>query len=398
MSFKLKTLTLLLAALVVVMAAGCGGSDSPTGPKAQYSVITTYAGTGEAAQGGDGLPPSQTALYWPQDISFDAQGNRYIADWNNHRIRMFKDGIGTSIIGTGELGDALDGPGVDTKLNHPTHVSFAPNGDLIMAAWHNSKVMEYNFGTKMIHTICGNGQRSFGGDGGPAEDAILDLPVTTVWDSFNRMYILDQANQRIRVVENGIISTFAGVGPPLGYAGDGGLASEARFSLPVGQAADPAGKMEIDRRNDDIYLADSGNHIVRVILHDEDVPAVGQLPNHLTNTIELFAGTPETAGSEGEGVPATQATFRYPRDVAVGPDGDVFIADTFNHCIRRVDTNGIITTFAGQLGVRGYDGDGGHPSNALLDRPYGVAVDAEGNVFIADTWNHRIRVVWKNPK
>ena len=395
MSFR-STSALLLAVLVLLLAVGCG-SEKTTGPKAPYSVITTYAGTGEAAQGGDGLPPNQTALYWPQDISFGPDGNGYIADWNNHRIRMIENGITTTIIGTGELGDALDGPGLDAKLNHPTHVSFDPNGNLIMAAWHNSKVIRYSFGTKMMETICGDGRRSFGGDGGPAEDAILDLPVTTVWDSANRMYILDQANQRIRIVDQGIISTFAGVGPPLGYEGDGGLASAARFSLPVGQQADPAGKMEIDK-DDNIYLADSGNHIVRVIEADSHVPAPGQLPDHTDNIINLFAGTPKTAGSEGEGVPATQATLRFPRDVAVGIDGDVFIADTFNHCVRRVDANGVITTFAGQLASRGYEGDGGHPSNAKLDRPYGVAVDSEGNVYIADTYNHRIRVVWRNPK
>lgn len=402
MRFLSLTSILLAAAVVVFMAAGCGG-DNTTQPKAMYSVIDTYAGTGIAAQGGDGLPPRQTDLYWPQDITFGPDGSSYIADWNNHRIRMIKNGVTQTIIGTGELGDGLDGPALDTKLNHPTHVSVDPTGNLIMAAWHNSKVMRYDFATKMITTICGDGQRSYGGDGGPAEDAILDLPVTTVWDSANRMYIMDQANQRIRFVENDIIDTFAGNGN-VGYFGDGGLAKDAEFNLPVGQAASPTGKICIDKDNN-IYVADTGNHVIRKILADE-APAPGTRPLHETNVIELFAGTPETPGSTGDGIPAIQpwdgttktgVRLRYPLDVAVGPDGDVFIADTYNHVVRRVDTDGIITTFAGQMAAKGYAGDGGPPSEALLNEPSGLEFDAQGNLYIADRVNSVIRVVYRNP-
>jgi hypothetical protein len=393
MQFLRSTSTLLAAALLVFMAVGCGG-DSTTQPKAMYSVIATYAGTGQAAQGGDGLPPTQTDLYWPQDITFGPDGTSYIADWNNHRIRMVKNGIAQTIIGTGELGDGLDGPALETKLNHPTHVSVDPTGNLIMAAWHNSKVMRYDFATKMITTICGNGQRSYGGDGGPAEDAILDLPVTTVWDTSNRMYIMDQANQRIRFVENDIIDTFAGTGN-VGYSGDGGLAKDAEFNLPVGQAAAPTGKICIDKDNN-FYVADTGNHVVRKILADE-APAPGTRPMHETNVIELLAGTPQVPGSTGDGGLATQATLRYPLDVTVGPDGDVFIADTYNHVVRRVDTDGNISTFAGQMGVKGDGPDGGLPTDALLNQPSGLEFDAAGNLYIADRVNNRIRVVYRNP-
>jgi sugar lactone lactonase YvrE len=269
-----------------------------------------------------------------------------------------------------------------------------PTGNLIMSAWHNSKLMRYDFATKTVTTICGNGERNYGGDGGPAENAVLDLPVTTVWDSANRMYIMDQANQRIRYVENDVIETFAGTGAE-GYSGDGGLAKDAEFNLPSGQQANPTGKITIDRDNN-IYVADTGNHIVRKILADE-APAPGTRPLHETNIIELLAGTPMVPGSTGDGGPATQATLRYPLDVAVGPDGDVFIADTYNHVVRRVDKDGYITTFAGKMGVKGYRGDGGSPTDALLDEPSGLAFDADGNLYIADRVNSRIRVVYRNP-
>jgi hypothetical protein len=387
------TSILLLAATTAVLALGCGGGT--TEPKAEYSVISTYMGTGEAAQGADGLAPDRTALYWPQDITFGPNGNAYVADWNNHRIRMVENGIAQTIIGTGELGDADDGLAAEASLNHPTHVSFDPLGRLILSAWHNSKIIRYDFSTKMMQTICGDGRRSFAGDGGPAENGVLDLPAATAWESSGRMYIMDQANQRIRFIDNGTIDTFAGKGTPPGYEGDGGLAKDARFNMPVGQAAAPAGKVVIDR-NDVMYVADTGNHVIRRILPD-DHPAPGARLSHETNIIELFAGTPKAPGVEGEGVPATQAKFRFPNDVAVAPNGDVFIADTYNHCVRRVDQDGIITTFAGQLGRSGYGGDGGHPADALLNQPVGLEFDAEGNLYIADRVNNRIRVVWKNP-
>jgi DNA-binding beta-propeller fold protein YncE len=384
---------LLLAAVVPFMAAGCG-DDKPTEPRGPYSLITTYAGTGVAALGGEGLSPDKTDLYWPQDVTFGPDGTAYIVDWQNHRIRAVKDGVTRTIIGNGEVGDALDGPATEASLNHPTHVSVDPDGNLIMSAWHNSKVVHYDMATKMIKTICGDGSRAYGGDGGPMEDALVDLPVCTVWDTQGMMYLMDQANQRIRIVENGIITTFAGTGVE-GYAGDGGLAKDAQFSLLFGQAANPAGKLCIDRDNT-IYIADTGNHIVRKILADE-APAPGLRPSHETNVIQLVAGAPETYGSTGEGVPATQALLWRPMDVAVGPDGDVFIADTNNHCVRRVDTNGIITTFAGQLGRAGYGGDGGPPTAALLRWPSGLEFDADGNLYIADRVNNRIRKVWRNP-
>ena len=387
--------TLFLASAIASIALGCGGdtTEPPAGP---YSLVTTYAGNGVPGQGDDGLPPNQTALYWPQDITFGPDGKAYILDWNNHRVRVVTNGVTQTLIGTGELGDADDGPADSTGLNHPTHVTFDPQGRLILSAWHNSKVMRMDLGTGMMVAVCNpTGARSYGGDGGPAIDALLDLPVACVHDSFGRMYIVDQANQRIRVVDNDIIDTFAGTGEQ-GFGGDGGMARDAMFNFPVGQAAWPAGKIAIDEL-DNIYVPDAGNHRVRIIEADSHtLPSPGLRPAHTDNLIRTIAGTGE-AGGIGDGVPATEAQLRFPGDVAVGPDGSIYIADTFNHAVRKVDADGIITTVAGKLGERGYGGDGGHPRQALFDRPAGLAFDANGNLYIADQGNHRIRVVWKNP-
>jgi hypothetical protein len=208
-------------------------------------------------------------------------------------------------------------------------------------------------------------------------------------DGQGRVFISDQANQLIRRVEGGIITDVAGSQRVDGYAGDGGPASEALFSASVGQAADPANRLAIDGHT--MYVADTGNHLVRTIDLD-------------TMVVDRFAGTAPDCdasgttctghyGAEGDGGAALEATLQGPTDVAVGPSGEVYVADTSNHCVRVVGTEGRIDTFAGTCGVPGSDGDGGPAAEALLNRPYGVAVGPDGAVYVADTFNHRVRVV-----
>jgi sugar lactone lactonase YvrE len=373
-----------LAVALVWGAMGCGGSKSSTKPnlKPEYSVIQTWMGTGLAALGEDGKPPLETSLYFPQDLTWGPDGLAYVADWNNHRIRRLKaDGTVETIIGTGQLGDAPAGPAENISLNHPTHISFDPQGRLILSAWHNSKVMRMNLSTDWIEPICGTGGRAFGGDGGPAVDAVLNLPVDTAFDSQGRMYISDQANQRIRMVDqNGNIHTVVGNGTP-GFGGDEGPAADAELHYPVGQAAWPTGKIMIDS-DDNIYIPDTGNQRLRMVDNK--------------GIIHTIAGN-GTRGFAGDGGPAVDAELNNPSDVDMDQEGNIYIVDTFNHCIRKVDTNGIITTFAGQGEEHGFAGDGGSPARALLFRPAGIAFDRDDNAYIADQGNHRIRVVWKNP-
>lgn len=369
-----KTATTLLA--LVALAPACD-RDEPCQPSP--GKICTYLGTGDAGRGEDGVHREDAQLYLPQDLTFGADKRAYVLDWNNHRIlAVDADGIARQVVGTGYLGDAPDGIATEVNLNHPTHLSNSPRGTLIISAWHNSKIIEYDPNAGTLTTICGNGMRSFGGDGGPAKDAILDLPVATAFDAEGNMYITDQANQRIRRVDTaGNINTYVGTGMP-GFSGDGGPANQAEIKLPGGQAAPPAGRLAIDRAGN-IYLADSGNHRVRKI--------------DPSGIITTYAGNGDPTYA-GDGGPATAASLSRPSDLEVDADGNLYIADTDNSCVRKVDTAGIITTVAGQCGNPGYGGDGGRAADALLDRPYGVALGPDKALYIADTHNHRIRVVY----
>lgn len=368
---SLKTYVPVLLALA---AASCD-RDEPcvAGP----GQICTFLGTGNAGLNEEGLAPEQTDLYLPQDMSFGADGRPYVLDWNNHRIVTIDDDDTVHrVVGTGELGDAPDGDALDGSLNHPTHITNSPNGTLIIAAWHNSKVLEFDPRNGVVKTICGNGMRSYGGDGGPAAMAILDLPVAVAFDPAGNLFITDQANQRIRRIDTaGMIDTFAGNGMP-GFSGDGGPAKMAQIKLPGGQSAPPAGRLVIDTKGQ-IFYADSGNNRIRKI------DAAGTITTVAGN------GDPTYAGDDG---PATAASLARPSDVDIDPQGNLYIADTDNSCVRKVDTAGKISTLAGQCGVPGYGGDGGAATGALLDRPYGVTYH-DGKLYITDTHNHRVRVV-----
>jgi sugar lactone lactonase YvrE len=338
--------------------------------------IQTVAGTGVAGINGDGLAPLASTLYLPQDITWGPDNELYLADWNNHRIRCLRESGVETVAGTGELGEAANGDALYVQFNHPTNVTFDDQGRMLVAAWHNSLVKRVDFTTGFAETVAGTGARSFGGDGGPALTALLDLPSAVVIDSAGRLVIADQANFRIRRVnEDGTIETICGTGQR-GYAGDGGPATAAQLSAPVGQAAPPASRIAIDSE-DRIYIADTGNHVVRMI--DTD------------GVIYTIAGTGEP-GYEGDGGPAVSARLDTPSDVAVSPNGIVYIADTNNHAVRRIRPDGIIDSVAG-TGERGFSGDGSAARDARLDRPYGVEVAPNGEVYVADTHNHRVRRV-----
>jgi len=376
-------LTALSSASAALLAlAGCS-SDSTTGPgpgPVSGPIIETFAGTGVSGLTPDGLSPLDTEFSLPQDLTWGPDGKPYLLDWNNHRVRTIENGVVMTVIGTGELGDAPEGKATEVRLNHPTHVSFDASDRLVLSAWHNSKIMKLDE-AGYLHRICGDGVRAFSGDGGLAIDAEVDLPTSTAFAPNGDMYLTDQASVRIRKVgADGIISTVVGIGRPGGYSGDGGPGTSAQLRLPWGQSAPPVGRIAYSGGL--LYICDTNNHAVRVY-------------DTMTGLVDTFAGN-GTEGFSGDGGPATSAQLAYPSDVDVDMEGNVYIADTFNHRIRRVDTSGMITTYVGTTdGVAAgyYGGDGGPASSAHLDRPYGIAFDSHDDLYIADTHNNRFRVV-----
>jgi len=412
--------TLLPVSLLALAACKGGGDDGTaaavepcaSGDECTYDqpgAIFTYAGVpGEAMFSAEGEHRLNASLYLPQDIAFGSDGIPAFPDFNNHRIRQIgADEMVYTISGTGMLGDGPIGTSgcyapepcsaEAAAWNNPTNVEVDPNDPNIVwvAAWHNSRINRIDITTGELEWFAGTGGRQYGGDGGPATEAVLDLPSSVAFDERNGdMYISDQANHVIRRIPAGsdTIELVAGVPREPGFGGDGGQALDAKLHGHTAQKADPGSKITI--HDGTLYLADTVNGVIRTIDLDSGV-------------IERFAGAYTSLGSDdagvdlgsvpgysGDGGDALDAVFNTPRDVAVGIDGEVYIADTKNSCVRVVDPDtNIVTTFAGQCGTIGYDGDGGFAGDSLLGTPFGVSVDGDGNVYIADTLNHVIRRV-----
>ena len=332
-------------------------------------IIETVAGSGEEGFSGDGGPAVQAQLQAPRSVAVDRDGNFYIADTSNHRIRRVDSKTGTiaTVAGIGEYGfGGDDGPAVQAKLWAPRSVAVDGRGNLLIADTSNYRIRRVDARTRIITTVAGIGEYGFSGDGGPAVAAQLNSPYGVAADSDGNFYIADTSNRRIRMVDTaGNITTVAGTGES-GFGGDGGPAVHAQLFSPYGVAVDGAYNL---------YIA-TGNRIRRV---------------DTAGNIATLAGIGRR-GFSGDGGPAVQARLYFPSDVAVNDDGSLYIADTFNHRIRRVDTLGIITTIAG-TGARGFSGDGGPAVRARLNWPRGVAVNGDGNVYIVERDNHRIRRV-----
>lgn len=391
-----------VVAAALLVASAC----SPFPACEEAGDICTIAGVpGEARFSEEGLDAREAALYLPQDAVQAPDGRLYLVDYNNHRIRRIEaDGTVTTVAGTGFLGDGPEGPAADFAFNHPTDLAFDPKDDsrLYIAAWHNSRinVLDLDHGTLTFE--CGTGGRAFGGEDGPAKDAVLDLPVGIVFDSAGALIVSDQANQVLRRIDlDGTISTIAGTHPDAEgvrqngfYGRDGAMADQVWFNGGIGQQAAPTSRIAI--RDDVVYIADTFSHIVRSVDLESGVvhTVAGTEPEIEGRQPDLEAASALHVGFQGEGDPAVGALLRSPRDVAVAKDGTVYIADTDNHCVRAVSPAGIISTVAGVCTERGFEGDGGAATEALLDEPYGVTlVDDETALVIADTYNHVFRKV-----
>ncbi len=279
----------------------------------------------------------------------------------------------TTIAGDNTQGYTGDGgPATSAELNLPFDAIFA-GGNLYIADQLNNVVRLATGGNGNISTLAGTGIGGFTKDGIKANTSELASPSGVAVDASGNLYIADTQNSAIRMVTTaGIISTVAG-NELAGYGGDGSGALAAMLTRPSSVLLDSSGNM---------YIADSGNNVIRKVTKS-------------TGNISTYAGNFNTPGYTGDGGQATRAGLNDPIAIAMDTAGNLYIADTNNNAVRKVATNGIITTVAGN-GTPGFSGDGGRAVFAQLSHPKGVAVDTAGDVYISDTFNSRIRVVTPN--
>jgi len=332
------------------------------------SIIETVAGNGTRGFSGDGGPATDAMIEHPKGVALDSAGNLFISDSSHHCIRKVDpSGIITTVAGNGTWGFSGDGgPATDAMLDNPYGVALDSAGNLFIADRFNGRIRKVD-PSGIITTVAGNGTRGFSGDSGPATDAMI-YPADVAVDNAGNLFIADSDNYRIRKVDpSGIITTVAGNGT-WGFSGDGGPATDAMISYAMDVAMDSTGNL---------FITDYNNNRIRKV--------------DLSGIITTVAGN-GTRGFNGDGGPATDAMLRDPNTVALDSGGNLFIADYYNHRIRKVDPSGIITTVAGN-GTGGFSGDSGPATYAMLETPSEVAVDSAGNLFIADYRNFRIRKV-----
>jgi len=302
-------------------------------------------------------PAEAIVLLGPMDVEPAPDGSYYIADTLILR-KVGTDGIARALTLTDSQGAWL-----------PWSLSLSPSGALYMADPVNVRVGRLE-PDGSVTVIAGTGKAGYSGDGGPAVQASLLLPLDVSAAPDGSVYIADSGNNRIRrVAPDGTITTVAGGGSPKDGLGDGGPAAQAALSAPSGVAVGPDGS---------IYIADTGNNRIR---------RVG-----LDGIIRTVAGGGDPDDDLGDDLPATEAKLEEPKGIAVGPDGTLYIADTGNYRVRMVDRDGIITTIAGS-GTQGYQGDGGPAAKAYLGEFQGIGLAPDGSLYIADMENRRIRRV-----
>ena len=393
-------------------------------------AITTVAGTGEPGCSGDGGPATKATLNEPKSVTL-AGNCLYIADAENHRIRKvdLATGVITTVAGqgTGDAGAAPPPPTPHVPAAEPAP-ELDPLADPVQSK--DDKVVQLADQSGTVRYLVGAAEKGrFKGDGGPAAAATLHFPSAAAVDSRGTLYIADTFNHRIRIVEaaTGIIRTLAGTGAAR-FSGDGWPADTMALNEPVALA--------LDEQRGRLYIADLGNYRVRMM-------------ELKTGVISTYAGS-GVQDYDGDGQPARQAGLTGPSGLALDAEGNLYIADTFCGRIRRVDAaTGLISTLAGDgteyryqgvpnefstglarpsaialaadgtlyitdsdnhlirkwnprskiitaiagNGQAQFTGDGGPAAAASLNYPFGVALDAEGNLYIADTFNHRIRMV-----
>jgi len=346
-------------------------------------ILCTVAGMpGVPGIDGNDGPAEQSLLSHPVDVTMapltmEQTGEVFILDFSNDCVRRVgPDGLITRFIGTGQQGDTAGGPADRIELNHPTGLVVGPDGNLFVAAWLNAKIKRVDVLT-LATTAPYGGDPGFGGDGGPAAQARFNLPSSLAFDPDGNLFVSDQGNQRIRKIDpSGLVSTLAG--SVTGYAD--GPSAQALFHFPDGPAPLPGGRISMNTHDWVLYIADTENNRIRRY-------------NFFTGEVTTVAGTGEP-GYAGDGGNAHTARLNRPTDVIFTEDHRVYIADTGNHAIRKIDAFGTMTTLVG-TGEAGISPDGTPASLAQLNRPMGIFFDeVTRTLYIADTDNHQVRRIY----
>lgn len=376
----MRAVGVTLAAAASLVAPACGGGAEPSGGTPSWTpaaapgtIVTVLGGAAQPLAGVEGMP-TEIRLNLPVDLAFDPHGNLYVAERYNHRI-VKVDPEGTVSVAAGivdEGGWAQNGfsgdggPASEATLNQASTIAAGPDGSLYIGDAGNNRIRKIDAdGT--ITTVAGNGKRGFSGDGGPAVEASLDNPLGLAVDPEANLYFLDAGNYRIRKIDtHGVITTVAGRGE-LGFSPDGTLATEALMGdptdhMPMGLALTPAGEL---------VFTDMGNRTIRLI------DSSGRL-----RTL-----------ADGDDFPAGDVVGD-PLDVAVGPDGTVYVSAHTHSSEGNVVyllRNGKAVPLAG--GTSGYSGDGGPAAKAQLDIPAGIEVGPDGDLYVADARNNVVRMI-----
>ena len=359
---------------------------------AQPGTITTVVGNGYHGRHVDG-PALSTEMYLPNSVQFDKAGNLFVEDLTAGQIyKVDAAGQSTVFAGSDEGGYSGDGgKAIDARFNSPVDIAFDPNGDLYVADSNNNVIRKIAKGSHVISTVAGNGVGAGPGDVDICGNTVFGVKATTTpicntqgiaVDSKGNLYIHNAAaGAQVMKVDSttGILTLVAGNGT-YGYTGDGGPAVNAQLSWVEGVAVDGS---------DNVYISDTGNCAIRKV-----TASTGMITSLVGVPLHPWQGT---CGLGGDGGPANAGLINDPWGLVVDPYGNVFFADSGNNLIRVISAGGILSTVAGSyangVGTYGYSGDGGPATAATLSDPAHLTLDADGNLYFADTENFVIRKV-----
>ena len=366
-------LLLVLAALPARPQTASSAAASSTAAPAQSpaGTVSTVAGTGHRGFSGDGGPATAARLDNPFGVARGPDGALYVCEVGNHCIRRIApDGTISTVAGTGRRGYSGDGgPATAAQLNEPYEVRFDGEGDLYFVEMQNHLVRRVDRRTGVISTVAGGGKPGFSGDGGPATQARFSSPHAIQFDPAKQdLYVCDIGNHRVRRIElkTGTITTFAGDGSKRATP-DGAKIEGTPLNGPRAIDFDAAGGMWLALRE--------GNAVYRL--------------DFKAGTIHHVAGTGKQ-GLTGNGGPAKQASLAGPKGISVGPDDNVYLADTESHSVRMIDVKRETIELIAGTGKIG-DGPDGPTAACRFARPHGIFVDRDGSVYVGDSENHRVR-------